>query len=209
MLHTTLRNFTRRGASLRTITTAALRKRTTVHIAAANSLTRNVGVGAVLHPFPAVTSSQLFQTRSFASEGDVIEQPVPSMGDSITEGTLVEWAKDIGEYCAADDIVAVIETDKVSLDVRTDKAGTLESTLAEVDETVAVGAPLYTLKLGGDAPAVAESAPAAAVPAGDSGKFFQSLKALKSTFLPDQIICCTGFSLLYPCVTKLSLCEDV
>ena len=165
MLHTTLRNFTRRGASLRTITTAALRKRTTVHIAAANSLTRNVGVGAVLHPFPAVTSSQLFQTRSFASEGDVIEQPVPSMGDSITEGTLVEWAKDIGEYCAADDIVAVIETDKVSLDVRTDKAGTLESTLAEVDETVAVGAPLYTLKLGGDAPAVAESAPAAAVPA--------------------------------------------
>ena len=108
--------------------------------------------------------TQQQQCRSFASEGDVVDVPVPSMGDSITEGTLVEWSKDVGDYCAVDDVVAVIETDKVSIDVRTDKAGTLEGTMADIDETVAVGAPLYSLKLGGDAPAVAEAPAAAAAP---------------------------------------------
>jgi len=88
--------------------------------------------------------TQQQQCRSFASEGDVVDVPVPSMGDSITEGTLVEWSKDVGDYCAVDDVVAVIETDKVSIDVRTDKAGTLEGTMADIDETVAVGAPLYS-----------------------------------------------------------------
>lgn len=36
------------------------------------------------------------------------------MGDSITEGTLQSWAKKVGEAVAVDDVVAVIETDKVT-----------------------------------------------------------------------------------------------
>ena len=42
------------------------------------------------------TPSKLIFTRGFSSEGDVVTEVVPSMGDSITEGTLVEWAKDHG-----------------------------------------------------------------------------------------------------------------
>jgi len=40
--------------------------------------------------------------------------PVPKMGDSITEGTLLKFTKNVGESVAVDEIVAVIETDKVS-----------------------------------------------------------------------------------------------
>ena len=39
---------------------------------------------------------------------------VPSMGDSISEGTIVEFAKQVGEAVSPDDVVVTLETDKVS-----------------------------------------------------------------------------------------------
>jgi len=38
---------------------------------------------------------------------------VPTMGDAITEGTVVEWVKSVGDPVAVDDVVALVETDKV------------------------------------------------------------------------------------------------
>ena len=35
---------------------------------------------------------------------------VPSMGDSIAEGTMVEWLKDVGDYAAEDEVIAIVET---------------------------------------------------------------------------------------------------
>ena len=70
---------------------------------------------------------------------------VPNMGDSISEGTLVEWSKNVGEQCNVDDVVAIIETDKVSIDVRTDYAGVLTEQLAKIDDTLEVGAPLFII----------------------------------------------------------------
>jgi len=70
---------------------------------------------------------------------------VPNMGDSISEGTLVEWTKKIGDYCNVDDVVAVIETDKVTIDIRTDHAGALVEQLAKVDDTLEVGALLFKI----------------------------------------------------------------
>merc|ERR1719411_978925 len=70
---------------------------------------------------------------------------VPNMGDSITEGTLVEWTKNIGDVCQVDDVVAVIETDKVSIDIRTDFAGVITETLANIDDTLEVNAPLFKI----------------------------------------------------------------
>ena len=52
-----------------------------------------------------------------------VTQEVPNMGDSITEGTIIEWAKEAGDYVAMDDVVCVIETDKVSVDVRAEHSG--------------------------------------------------------------------------------------
>ena len=91
---------------------------------------------------------------------------VPNMGDSITEGTLVEWTKNVGDMCQVDDVIAVIETDKVSIDIRTDFAGVITEQLAAIDDTLEVSAPLFkidTSKTDGAAPAAA--APAASEPA--------------------------------------------
>ena len=70
---------------------------------------------------------------------------VPNMGDSITEGTLVEWTKNVGDVCQIDDVVAVIETDKVSIDIRTDFAGVITEQLANLDDTLEVNAPLFKI----------------------------------------------------------------
>ena len=52
---------------------------------------------------------------------------VPAMGDSITEGTVASVEKAVGDAVAVDEIVAVIDTDKVSVDVRSDTAGVVQS----------------------------------------------------------------------------------
>ncbi|MDK4536747.1 biotin/lipoyl-containing protein, partial [Kingella kingae] len=47
----------------------------------------------------------------------IIEVKVPVFAESITEGTLIEWRKQVGESVARDEILVDIETDKVVLDV--------------------------------------------------------------------------------------------
>jgi 2-oxoglutarate dehydrogenase E2 component (dihydrolipoamide succinyltransferase) len=77
------------------------------------------------------------------------------MGDSITEGTIVDLPVAPGDYLQADDVVVVLETDKVSVDVRTPKAGRLVEVLGEVDDVVEVGKDLFRLDTDADAPEVA------------------------------------------------------
>ncbi|OQR96076.1 dihydrolipoamide succinyltransferase [Achlya hypogyna] len=106
-------------------------------------------------------------SRTFAT----LDIPVPSMGDSISEGTVVEWVKAVGDRVEVDDVVVVLETDKVSVDVRSPTAGVVADHLAVVDATVLVGAPLFRVTEGAagasSTPATAAStpAPAAAAPA--------------------------------------------
>merc|ERR1719242_1564541 len=67
--------------------------------------------------------------------------------------------------CQVDDVIAVIETDKVSIDIRTDFAGVITEQLAGIDDTLEVNAPLFkidTSKSEGTAPAPPASEPAAA-----------------------------------------------
>ncbi|CAN0229195.1 unnamed protein product, partial [Phaeothamnion confervicola] len=94
---------------------------------------------------------------------------VPTMGDSITEGTVVQWLKATGDAVAQDEVVVVLETDKVSIDVRAPEAGKILECLAGEGDTVAVGAPLIKLDTsaapgGGAAPAAAAPAPARTAP---------------------------------------------
>ncbi len=100
--------------------------------------------------------------RAFSAGGEAHVLKVPGMGDSITEGALVKWLKKKGDYVALDEIILVIETDKVAVDVRAPLAGTLEETLAAVGDTVAVGAPLAKINPKGSAPAPGAGAAAAA-----------------------------------------------
>jgi len=70
---------------------------------------------------------------------------VPSMGDSITEGTIVEWCFPSGSRVREGDVLALVETDKVTVDIKADREGVLAKKLGEVDDSVEVGRPLYIL----------------------------------------------------------------
>lgn len=85
------------------------------------------------------------------------------MGDSITEGTIVDLPVAPGDYVQPDDVVVVLETDKVSVDVRAPEGGAIVEILGEVDDVVEVGSGLFRLDTdaeGGSAPAPADEAPA-------------------------------------------------
>jgi len=70
---------------------------------------------------------------------------VPHMGDSITEGTVDSWKKMVGDLVRADDVVCVIDTDKVSVDVHSAVSGRVVSHAASDGETVLVGGDLLTI----------------------------------------------------------------
>jgi 2-oxoglutarate dehydrogenase E2 component (dihydrolipoamide succinyltransferase) len=72
----------------------------------------------------------------------VTEIKVPSLGESITEATVLKWLKRPGEAVAVDEPVAELETDKVTLEVPAPAAGTLAEVLAEEGTNVPVGAVL-------------------------------------------------------------------
>lgn len=55
---------------------------------------------------------------------------VPALGESITEGTIAKWMKQEGEKVAVEDVLAVIETDKVTVDIKATQAGVLMKKLA-------------------------------------------------------------------------------
>ncbi|HEV2568415.1 2-oxoglutarate dehydrogenase complex dihydrolipoyllysine-residue succinyltransferase [Sphingomonas sp.] len=104
------------------------------------------------------------------------EIKVPVLGESITEATIGEWLKKPGEAVAADEPVASLETDKVSVEVPSPVAGTMGAYAAQVGDTVQVGAVIGTIEAGGaavaapapaPAPAPAAAAPASDEPAGD------------------------------------------
>jgi pyruvate/2-oxoglutarate dehydrogenase complex dihydrolipoamide acyltransferase (E2) component len=109
----------------------------------------------------------LTQTVRLFSSGGGFVLNVPSMGDSITEGTIVTWQKKAGDWVNVDDVVVVLETDKVSVDVRVPRAGLVKETMGGEGDTVAVGAPLAKIDTGAPKPegaAAAAPTPAPAAP---------------------------------------------
>jgi len=89
------------------------------------------------------------------------EVKVPALGESITEGTLAQWLKKPGEAVAADEPIATLETDKVSVDVPSPSAGVLAETLVNEGDTVEVGATIARI----DESATASAPAPAAAPA--------------------------------------------
>ncbi|CAA9525294.1 MAG: Dihydrolipoamide succinyltransferase component (E2) of 2-oxoglutarate dehydrogenase complex [uncultured Sphingomonas sp.] len=92
------------------------------------------------------------------------EVKVPALGESITEATLGAWLKKPGEAVAADEPVASLETDKVSVEVPSPVAGTFGEALVAEGDTVNVGAVIATI--GNGAAASAPAQPSAAAKAG-------------------------------------------
>jgi len=102
------------------------------------------------------------------------EVKVPVLGESITEATVGEWLKQPGDKVAADEPVASLETDKVSVEVGAPVAGIMGAHAVQVGDTVQVGAMIATIEAGDGAAAAPAATPAAtaaqqapAVPSGD------------------------------------------
>jgi pyruvate dehydrogenase E2 component (dihydrolipoamide acetyltransferase) len=99
------------------------------------------------------------------------EVTLPALGESVTEGTVTQWLKQVGDSVAVDEPLLEISTDKVDTEIPSPVAGVLLEIKAEEDETIEVGAVLAVIgdegeSAGGDAPA-AESAEAAPEPAAE------------------------------------------
>jgi len=91
------------------------------------------------------------------------EVKVPTLGESVSEASIGQWLKQPGEAVAVDEPIASLETDKVAIEVNSPVAGILSAQLAQVGDTVIVGAPLAVIEAGA-AGAVAAAAPVAAAP---------------------------------------------
>ncbi|MHA1549544.1 MAG: 2-oxoglutarate dehydrogenase complex dihydrolipoyllysine-residue succinyltransferase, partial [Alphaproteobacteria bacterium] len=91
---------------------------------------------------------------------------VPALGESVTEATVGQWFKRVGDAVAVDEPLVELETDKVTLEVPAPLAGVIESISADDGATVEVGAVLGSIDASGaaaaPAPAEAKPAPAAA-----------------------------------------------
>ncbi|GAB4099510.1 2-oxoglutarate dehydrogenase, E2 component, dihydrolipoamide succinyltransferase [Sinomonas halotolerans] len=91
---------------------------------------------------------------------------LPALGESVTEGTVTRWLKQVGDRVEIDEPLVEVSTDKVDTEIPSPVAGVLEEILVGEDETAEVGAPLARIGEGaenGGAPAAA--APAEAAPA--------------------------------------------
>jgi len=88
---------------------------------------------------------------------------LPALGESVTEGTVTRWLKNVGDRVEVDEPLLEVSTDKVDTEIPSPIAGVIEAILVAEDETVEVGTPLVTI---GDGSGSADATPAA--PAADA-----------------------------------------
>ncbi len=103
--------------------------------------------------------------------GEAVDVVVPTLGESVSEATIAQWMKKVGDPVAADEALVELETDKVTLEVNSPTNGTLTSIVAEEGATVGVAAVLAVVTSGAagsaaaSAPAAAPASPAVSTPA--------------------------------------------
>ena len=82
---------------------------------------------------------------------------LPALGESVTEGTVTRWLKQVGDRVEVDEPLLEVSTDKVDTEIPSPIAGVIEAILVAEDETVEVGTALVTI---GDGSGAADAAPA-------------------------------------------------
>ncbi|KAJ3499774.1 hypothetical protein NLG97_g70 [Lecanicillium saksenae] len=111
-----------------------------------------------MQPIAIMLPSMMQTVRSYA---DKIVQ-VPQMAESISEGTLKQFTKSIGDYVELDEEIATIETDKIDVAVNATEAGTIKEFFVNEEDTVTVGQDLVRIESGGSPAPKSDSAPKAA-----------------------------------------------
>ncbi|GAA1886329.1 2-oxoglutarate dehydrogenase, E2 component, dihydrolipoamide succinyltransferase [Streptantibioticus ferralitis] len=115
---------------------------------------------AAAAPAPAPAPQAPAAAPAGGAEGtDVV---LPALGESVTEGTVTRWLKEVGEQVEADEPLLEVSTDKVDTEIPAPVSGTLLQIVVGEDETAEVGAKLAVIGAAGAAPAAAPAAPAPA-----------------------------------------------
>ncbi len=117
-------------------------------------------------PSPAPTPTQApSPSPTPAANGAATPVVMPALGESVTEGTVTRWLKNVGDNVAVDEPLLEVSTDKVDTEIPSPAAGVLLSIEVAVDSTVAVGTRLASIGASAAAPAapVAPAAPATPV----------------------------------------------
>ncbi|PSM41233.1 2-oxoglutarate dehydrogenase, E2 component, dihydrolipoamide succinyltransferase [Streptomyces dioscori] len=118
-------------------------------------------------PAPAPTA----EAASGGGSAEGTDVVLPALGESVTEGTVTRWLKEVGESVEADEPLLEVSTDKVDTEIPAPTSGVLLEIVVGEDETAEVGAKLAVIGAPGAAPAAAPApaapapAPAAAAPA--------------------------------------------
>ncbi|MDA2985061.1 MAG: 2-oxoglutarate dehydrogenase, E2 component, dihydrolipoamide succinyltransferase [Actinomycetota bacterium] len=128
------------------------------------------GDGAATAPVAAtpVAAAPVATPAPVAAESGSTILAMPALGESVSEGTVTRWLKNVGDSVALDEPLLEVSTDKVDTEIPSPVAGTLLSIDVAVDQTVPVGARLGSIGLAGAsaaAPVVATPAPVVATPA--------------------------------------------
>jgi 2-oxoglutarate decarboxylase len=89
--------------------------------------------------------------------GEIVDITTPAGGESVTEGTILEWAVKVGDTVEDGDTVVEISTDKVDMELPAPGAGTITELLAEEGATVVVGQVIARMQLGAGSPAATPS----------------------------------------------------
>jgi pyruvate dehydrogenase E2 component (dihydrolipoamide acetyltransferase) len=140
------------GAELAIIADGATPAATPAPVAAAPVATPAPVAAAPVAPAPTPPAAN--------SAGTVIS--MPALGESVSEGTVTRWLKQVGDTIAVDEALLEVSTDKVDTEIPSPVAGVLISIDVPVDTTVPVGARLAVV--GSSAAAPVAAAPVAAAP---------------------------------------------
>jgi 2-oxoglutarate dehydrogenase E2 component (dihydrolipoamide succinyltransferase) len=112
-------------------------------------------------PVPVITPAVVPAPPAAPTGGGTVIT-MPALGESVSEGTVTRWLKNVGESVAVDEALLEVSTDKVDTEIPSPVAGTLLAIDVPVDTTVAVGARLGMIGTSGAAPVTSQ--PIAAAP---------------------------------------------
>ena len=102
---------------------------------------------------PAASSDS---ASSDSASGDATDVEMPELGESVTEGTITQWLKSVGDTVEVDEPLLEVSTDKVDTEIPSPVAGTLVEILADEDDTIDVGAVIARIGDGNAKPAASE-----------------------------------------------------
>ena len=108
-------------------------------------------IAPVTTPAPSVTPAPAASASSANSSSGTFVT-MPALGESVTEGTVTRWLKNVGETVNIDEPLLEVSTDKVDTEIPSPVSGVLLSIEVQVDTTVPVGARLATIGASGSTP---------------------------------------------------------